>query len=519
MKPDSKKIIIVYPSYDPDNPRPDFNTDKMKKQPIGAFILASYIKSIGYNVLLLDGRKYYKNEFKDLLIKEAADSFCVGFSVMTCQIKHSYNLSKELKKRYPGLYIVWGGIHPTLFPEQTINPDFIDFVINGEGEYAFEKLLAVLKEPNPDFLNILNLVWKKEDGTVEVNPLEPPIDINDLPDPDFSLIDIEMYMEGPFWNYFEYEVERLFDLNTSRGCPYRCRFCATTLPAFKKWRPLSAKRVNNLIDLAVNKYNAKHIWFVDDLFFCNKDRVYEILHHIKKQKYNFTWEALTTIPFFRKYFTDDLLRLMRETGFIVMGMGIESGSDRVLKIIRKPQTVESIMHAIRRCKQFDIIPKPSFITGIPGETEEEAVQTIKLIARIAEECPRTSFYVPSVFRPYPGTELYQECIENGFEEPQSLEEWLQYKLHDNYFIHPKDLPWVENPKFHINVPYVTYNYVHFKYYKDKNNLPISRKIAGKLAELRIEKDWWRLPYEYKFTIWKKRLEKRPNLKKIIRKFT
>jgi len=519
MQRNQNKIILVYPSYDPDNPYPDFYTDKLKQIPLGVFLLASYIKNIGYDVKLLDGRAFDKSEFSKMLFKESEDAFCVGFSVMTSQIKHSYFLSKELKKLYPDLHIVWGGIHPTLFTEQTIQSDYVDYVIYGEGEYSFEKLLSHLKKSNKDLSSIENLVWQKYDGTVVINPLGSPIDINALPDPDYSLLDMVLFLKGPFYNYFEYKIERLFDLITSRGCPYKCRFCATTLPAFNRWRPLTAKRVNNLIDKAVNEFNAKHIAFIDDLFFGNKKRIYEILDHIKTKKYDITWEAMAAIPLFKTFFTDDLLRKVRDSGCIVLGMGIESGSNRVLKIINKNQTVDSIMYAIRRCKQFDIIPKTSFITGIPGETDKESIQTIKLIARIIEEYDRTSFLVPSVFRPYPGTDLYQECIEMGFKEPKNLEEWFKYELHDNYFIQPKDLLWVKNPKFHINIPYVSYNYVYYKYYKDKNNLPLSRKIAGKIAELRIDKNFWALPYEYKFTLWKKKLDKKPWLKKLIRKIT
>ncbi|MFC1724237.1 B12-binding domain-containing radical SAM protein [candidate division KSB1 bacterium] len=515
----SKKVILIYPSYDPDNPYPDFNTDKMKKQPLGVLALGSYIKSVGYDVKFYEGREHYKEDLRKAIIEEAKNALCVGFSVMTSQIKHAYLLSKELKELYPDLNIVWGSIHPTLYPEQTIEPDYIDYVIIGEAEHRFEQLLKYFGDEKVNINSIENLVWKNKNGAIVKNPVGPPVDVNKLPDPDYSLLNMDTFLKGPFWNYLDYKIERLFDLLTSRGCPYNCRFCATTLPAFKKWRPISAERVNNLIDIAVNKYKATHIQMNDDFFFGDKDRVYAIIEHIKKRKYKITWEALATVPLFKSYFTDDLLRQYKESGGIVIGMGVESGSDRILKHINKPQTVEEVMHAIRRCKEFDIIPKVSFITGIPGETHEEAVMTVKLIARIFEENPRTSFFVPGLFRPYPGADLYKECIKMGFKEPKTLEDWCNYELHDNYFVKPEDLPWVEHPEFHINVPFVAFNYVYYKFNKDRIKLPISRKIAGKISELRMEKDWWKFPYEYKFTLWKKGLEKNPFLKKMIQKFT
>jgi len=514
----SKKIILVYPSYDPDNPYPDMDTDKMRKQPIGAFILASYIKSVGFDVKLIDCRLYSKKHIEDLLLSESKDALCVGFSVMTSQIKHAYNLSKLLKQNYPELCLVWGGIHPTLYPEQSIKPDFIDFVIRGEGEYGFEKLLNYIQEGNTNYKEVENLVWLNN-GSFSQNEVIYPTDINKIPDPDYSLLDMETYMKGPFWNYFEKDIERLFDISTSRGCPYNCTFCATTIPAFKKWRPLSAERVNNLIDIAVTRYGAKHIWFVDDFFFGDKKRIYDILYHLKEKKYDLTYEALTTVQLFRNYFTDDLLKLLRETGLIVLGMGIESGSERMLKLLRKPQTIDSIMHAIRRCKEFDIIPKPSFMTGMPEETDEETVMTLKLIEKIYNEWPRTSFYIPSIFRPYPGTKLYEKCIELGFNEPKSLEDWLSYKLHDNYFIQPKDLPWVKNPKFHINIPYIAFNYLHYRYFGSDKSYPLSRKFVGKLALFRFKHDFWKFNFEHNFTKMKKSLEKKPFLRKLIRKIT
>ena len=161
----SNKIVFLYPTYDPDNPNPDFASDKMKKQPIGVFTLASYIKHIGYDVELLDSRRYYKEEIRQMIIDECKDAFAVGLSVMTCQITQSYRFSKELKEIYPDLHIIWGGIHSTLFPEQCIRPDFIDFVVNGEGEYCFEKctpnknhpdvVITTKYSPNWSFLQIL----------------------------------------------------------------------------------------------------------------------------------------------------------------------------------------------------------------------------------------------------------------------------------------------------------------------------------------------------------------------------
>ncbi|HDY87465.1 MAG TPA: B12-binding domain-containing radical SAM protein [bacterium] len=520
----TNKIVFLYPTYDPDNPNPDFASDKMRKQPIGVFALASYVRSIGYDVVLLDGRLFHKKVMHQKIIDECRDAFAVGFSVMTCQIQQAYDYSKMLKKLYPDLWVIWGGIHPTLFPEQCIKPDFVDFVVNGEGEYCVEQLLRMLKKNDTkSWLTIGlidNLVWENPLGLIFINPLGKPIDINELPDPDYSMIPMKVYMEGPFWNYFDYEVERLFDICTSRGCPYKCTFCATTLPAFSTWRALTAERVNSLIDLAVTKFNAKHIWFTDDLFFVSKKRAVAIMEHIIDKKYDITWEALTTINLFKNILTDDVLALMKKSGGIVLGMGAESGSDRILKIINKPQqTRETIMYAMKQCNKHGIIPKPSFLTGIPGETHDEAKETIKLIADIAEVCPKTSFYVPSVFRPYPGTALYEECIKLGFKEPETLEAWLKYEFHDNYFIKPKDLPWIKDPGFHINIPYVTYNYLHYNLFGDKKNKPISRKIAGRLANLRIKRDIWAFPYEYKITRMKKNLEKIPLFNKLVRLVT
>lgn len=500
-----KKLILFYPSSISDSKAKDIDYDT-PGVPIGIMSLASFVEKQDIKVVIIDARLYDKKTSSKKLfdaVMASPEQVMVGFSATTSQTKHAYMLSKELKLKYPKIPVVWGGIHPTLYPEQTIKSDFVDFVIAGEGEYGLIELIKQLNK-KADFSKVPNLIYKDK-GRIFNNSLKNILDINELPPPAYHLLDIEKYLNRELYYYDLNQKVRAIDINTSRGCPYRCAFCTNTLHGFKRWRPLTAENVCKMIDYVVKQYNVNHIWFMDDFFFGDKERVKEILKHIIKKDHKITWKANARANLFTAtYFTPDFLELMRKSGCIRLMMGIESGSEFVLKILKKDITLQNAIDTAKICKKYHILSELFFMGGIPGETKKDFYKTIDLMIKLKHINPHSIVQGPGLFRPYPGTELYLECKKKRFNEPKTLEEWTKIELSNNFGISDKNIKWTNFAAEVNNAEFTLFNYMYVysrKTQKIKNN--IIRLLLYYFAKIRIKFHFFKIPIEKKLFEFKK----------------
>jgi radical SAM superfamily enzyme YgiQ (UPF0313 family) len=187
---------------------------------------------------------------------------------------------------------------------------------------------------------------------------------------------------------------------------------------------------------------------MDDFFFGDIERVKKIANHLIKKKYNIKWEATIRADLFNdNRVNDEVLALIRKAGCYSLGMGFESGSDRILKKIKKNITTKNILFAVEQCDKYCITPRGSFICGYPTETKEEVKLTGKLILQLINICPRGIYYSPSLLRPYPGAELYKECLTYGFHEPKSLREWTRQYFKFGLYMSAKELKWIKYPNW------------------------------------------------------------------------
>ncbi|MFA4872280.1 MAG: cobalamin-dependent protein, partial [Patescibacteria group bacterium] len=224
------KILLIYPKFH----KVDFDA---KSFPLGLLSMGTILKQKGYEVELIDflvesnPMELLKNELDDNVLS-------VGISVMTPQILNAIEISEYVKKYNKNIAVVWGGIHPTLFPDQTIINPFIDYLIIGEGEISFLKLLKYFNGQE-DINNIGGLIYKK-DGQIIKNFEKDLIDLNDLPILDYSLL-------SPKTLKFD-----LMILNTSRGCPYRCTFCVNISLHNRAWRFQRSGKILPELEFIIN---------------------------------------------------------------------------------------------------------------------------------------------------------------------------------------------------------------------------------------------------------------------------
>lgn len=358
--------------------------------PLGLAYIAAVAEKQGAEVKVIDSEAM-NYSYRD--IEKIARNFkpdIVGMPTYCTTISRCYKVAEIIKNIDKNIKIVLGGAQATLEPEKTISNEYTDFVIYGEGEIPFENLLNYL-EKNKDLSKIKGLVWKKR--KIIINPPQEIIkNIDDVPFPARHLFPMDKYHSSA-----NLRGNRTLNVMTSRGCPYRCAYCAGSLIFGKSFRYHGIDRVIAEIKELKEKYHADDIQFFDETFTVNKKRVIDLCNKMIEQKLNVEWSCFTRVNLVDL----ELLKKMKEAGCYQIFYGLESGVQRLLDIINKDITLEQSRRAMKLTHEAGIETWVSFMIGLPSETKEESEQTIKF----AIEVDPTFVQFP-ITTPFPGTRLY-----------------------------------------------------------------------------------------------------------------
>lgn len=393
--------------------------------PFSILAASSYANREGYEVKIVDQR-IDKNWKKTLSDELKSTPLFVGISCMTgSQIGFALEIAGFLRKitKAP---LVWGGIHPTITPLQTLQDKHVDIVAIGEGEETVRDLANALKEKKT-LKNVKGIAYRENNGKIIQNPLRDFLDVNKLPDTPWELINAEDYISS---SLYISSGKRMMDIGeTSRGCPYNCAFCCSSKVKKRIWRPMSSSKAVNLIVTTVKKFKLDSIWLRDDNFYVDLKRAEEIFKGIIKADLNIKWyTAGTRIDTFNSM-KPDFLKLMIKSGCDALKFGAESGCDRVLESIHKSQTKEGVLAANRKAKEFGIISSYSFMGGFPTETKEELMETIDLMIKLKKENPKAIIESLCMFTPHPKTELFEVALEHGLKPPTNLSDWASWSYY------------------------------------------------------------------------------------------
>ena len=408
--------------------RPNASHRLLKRSPLGLVYIATPLLLKGYTVEIID--QGISADWKDKLKKSLGpETICAGVSAMTgSSITAGLEFSGFLK-RTSKVPVIWGGIHASLLPEQTVLNPFVDAVVIGEGEKKFADLVECLKAGRS--LEQVNGIAFKKDGVPVFTPPADNVAMDDLPIPDFSLIDAEYYIRE---SKSSYDGRRCLDLNVDRGCPFRCAFCYNIKFNERKWRAMSAGRILEVIETLKNKYRLGAINFVSDNFFVDKKRAEAVCRGLVERGLDLKWHSDIRIDTFLQY-DDAGLALIKKSGCDDLTFGIESGSDPVLKKIDKDITVAQVLKAHRRVTAAGFKANYHFMLGFPEETREDIMATVGLASLLTED-RATNVYGPSMYVPYPGAPLFDKCVKMGFVPPSKLEEWGAFDWEET-----SKLPW------------------------------------------------------------------------------
>ncbi len=370
-----------------------------------------------YRVVIIDQivEKNWQAQLEKLL-KE--NPVCVGISAMTGpQILEGLKASRIVKRH--GCPVVWGGVHPTIQPENTLAHNLVDYVVAGEGEIAFAELVHALDSGNS--CEKIPGVWYSKNGRSYYGGDRGRfVDLNSLPEIPYHLIDLRKYIKSS-------SRGNTLNLYTSRGCPQKCAFCYNESVNKRRWRAFSAERTGNDIDRILKAFpDIRHFQFWDDDFFTNLGRARRIAEDISKLSPAITWSALGAHVREVNRMDQDYLRTLQKSGCQEMLIGVESGSEKILKLIQKNFKLEELFAVNQKLQEFGITPTYTFISGIPGENDADIKKSIKVMFKLKHDNPDIILGNMKPLICYPGTAMYRKALELGFEPPKNLEEWGAY---------------------------------------------------------------------------------------------
>ncbi len=484
MQTKKDKILLVYPKLGD-------AIVEVPNLPLSLLSVGSYLYEVGYNVVILDAHNWGEQELRQKIKENIKDSLCVGFSVKTAQVPHALALSKLVKKN-SSIPVVWGGKHPSLFPEQTAMNEHVDFVVVDEGEETFLQLIMAVKDKTM-FKEVDGIAFKKGKECI-LTKERAPLNMDGLP---FLKFDLVEGVKNSNLAEIANKKRAGLPLITSRGCPHRCAFCINT--ALKeRYRLRSTTLVIEELQMLHN-LGVRKIHFMDECFFGSKKRLKELLDEMIKRGFEFKWYGSVRVDYFNENFIDmELLSKIKESGCVFLGVGAESGSQRILDKIKKDIKIEDTIRSAEMLSEVEIPTTYSFMIGLPSETREDMYATLKLILKITEIYPGIEIYGPQIYRPYPGSELYEE-VKDQLEFPKTLEEWESKRLlfgeRSNV---PIDYPWLQVSEKELKkLRFYGSNANGFiQLYRYHKKYKIIEKVITGVIRWRISHSFYRLPFDY-----------------------
>lgn len=423
-------IILIFP-------KTGFDIGATVAPPHSLLTIAAPLKKAGYSIKIIDQRvsSAWAEDVRQAL---KSGPLCVGISSMTgSQIKFALEAARLVRQeaKRADMPIVWGGPHPSILPGETLENEFADIVVIGEGDISFFELVRALEEKVS--LGKIKGIAYKENGKIFTNPPRELLDIETLHPTPWDLVDVEKYIHPDF--YLK-KTNRTLDIGqTSRGCPYQCGFCCSATIRKRLWRPMSVRKSLDFIVNDVQRFNLDGIWLRDDNFYVDSQRTKAICQGMVDAGLKIDWYSSgTRVDTFLKL-TPEAIRAMKDSGAHVLKFGAESGCNRILNLMQKGITIEQTFLSNIKAKECGIRPAYSFMAGFPGETMDEVDMTIKAMNRLIRDNPDAELESICIYTALPGTPMYNLALQQGLRPPRSLEEWSGWNFQE--YADERKNPW------------------------------------------------------------------------------
>ncbi|MBU0762308.1 MAG: B12-binding domain-containing radical SAM protein [Candidatus Altiarchaeota archaeon] len=372
---------------------------KKEQPPLGLCYLAAMMRAKKHSVDIIDA------EFEDLRISEvvsrikASKSDIVGFTCVTATYDVTVEIAKGVKGYDSDILTLIGGPHISAEPETTLSTGFFDIGIIGEGEQTVVELLDAIEKDIP-LERVDGIIYRGPNSIVKTRPRKPIEDLDQLPYPARDLLpDIRLYKPSSK-NYKRLPTTTMV---TSRGCPFGCKFCDQSVFG-RRYRQNTAEHVVNEIKILVKEFGIREIFFTEDTFTVDKERVEKICNLILEENIDIAWRCCTRV----NLVTKDLLKKMKKSGMWHVYYGLESGNQDILDLLGKGITLKQIRDAIRWSDELGIYTQGAFMINHPTETHETIRETIDF----AKSLRLTELSV-LMLAPMPNTEFRNMCGSYG----------------------------------------------------------------------------------------------------------
>ena len=355
--------------------------------PVAIGCLAAYLTKHGITVRVVD------EELVDItpsvlraLVAGLERPYVVGLSCLTAHVVRAYQLAAMIKAEFPDAIVVAGGLHPTALPDEALANGHIDYVVRGEGEEVMLRLYQALRGAgDPRALRGVSFV---RDGQVVHNPEAPLIpELDDIP-----LFPYDLFANPKYDMGF---------ITSSRGCPYKCTYCSQRMLTGTTYRYKSAGRIVEELDILINRFGQKQIVFYDDNFCFKAKRVIDVCQAIMAAGLH--EKCAFSVQTRADNFPPDLVPVMAAAGFKHAGFGMETGVNRLARLIGKGETVEQHLEAVALGKQHGFDISLFMIFGLPTETQQERETTFAVVQGAKVQASKYNNLIP-----YPGTPIYTD---------------------------------------------------------------------------------------------------------------
>ena len=365
----------------------DLGYDIVRRPQLGFQYLCAVLKKINVETDIFDQSISFFN--LDWLLEKAKEYDAVGFYCSDCQEEKVKFYCQKIKEKY-GRPILVGG------PSTLVNSTFLDYgcdiVVHGEGEITVQQIVEYY-EGRRKIEDVKGISYKRDNKIIEALPQELIENLDELPFPDRSKVDIKFY-----YDYLLFGMRKPYaTMTASRGCIHKCYYCTSC----KIWRGRYRRRsVNNVlleIDEMVKKYNIKYISFQDDIFGITNDWIEDFCKKLNSRPYKIRWMAILH-PFSIMKETEKILRLMRKAGCNALSFGLQSAHSEILKnVFRHPDEPNQLKKIVKAANKFGFVTAVSYIFGLPGDTRETVQTTIDYSLK---NCGAllASYYTLSVFK-------------------------------------------------------------------------------------------------------------------------
>ncbi len=388
---------------------PHKRKDKKLEYPIFLAYTVALLKEAGVETAFLDGVcEELGIEAYSAEVARLAPEF-IAMESSTPSIDHDLESVRRIKRALPGTFVALMGSHASYFHRQLLqeHPE-VDAVIRGEFEITVRETALALNRGTP-LPEVAGLSFREGEG-IRVNPDRPfDFDLDRWPLPDRETVPIEKYQTA------QYQGRKGTFMLSSRGCPHRCTFCLW--PGTMVGRDFRARAPESVVDEMehlVRHYGVDDIYFDDDTMTIDRERILKICRLIQERDLKVHWISMGRVD----NIDEELLDEMRKAGCDNMYLGVESGSEEILKRLKKGISLNQVERAFRMARRAGIRTQAFFMLGGPGETKETLKQTIDFAVRLD---PDNAQFAAAV--PYPGTEMYEESLRKGYLKATTWEDY------------------------------------------------------------------------------------------------